>query len=145
MKHINQLDFFDEYKPLPEEDTDTKICYICKELQPLEDFPWDNAEKKWRRKECKECNYKLFRERYRLRKQYPPPKDPNYKCPICSVGSKNSVNKKTVWNLDHCHDTKKFRAYICATCNKGLGMFKDKTTLLNEAIKYLNKHKEGNV
>ena len=48
-----------------------------------------------------------------------------------------------MWELDHCHITDKFRNYLCGTCNRGLGFFKDKRTLLNEAIKFLNKHKEN--
>jgi hypothetical protein len=38
--------------------------------------------------------------------------------------------------LDHDHDSKKFRGYLCQSCNRALGMFYNKT-LLSNAINYL--------
>ena len=38
--------------------------------------------------------------------------------------------------------TDKFRDFICESCNKGLGMFKDNISLLEEAINYLKEHDE---
>jgi len=39
--------------------------------------------------------------------------------------------------VDHDHCTKKVRGILCRQCNRLLGLFKDKTELLNNAIIYL--------
>lgn len=41
--------------------------------------------------------------------------------------------------LDHCHTTNRFRGWLCAHCNKGLGAFKDSIPNLKAAIKYLRR------
>jgi len=42
------------------------------------------------------------------------------------------------WVLDHDHETGKVRGVICASCNTGLGQFKDSPTLLQAAFMYVN-------
>lgn len=44
--------------------------------------------------------------------------------------------------IDHCHETKDVRGLLCRRCNHGLGFFKDKIDLMNNAIKYLE---DGNI
>lgn len=56
-------------------------------------------------------------------------------CEIC--GDKPSFRKLAV---DHCHITSAMRGLLCSTCNTGIGMFKDDTSLLLKAILYLQKH-----
>ena len=53
-------------------------------------------------------------------------------CAICHT-------KEAIWCVDHCHTTGEIRGILCASCNKGLGMFKDDQTNLEEAISYLNR------
>jgi Recombination endonuclease VII len=43
--------------------------------------------------------------------------------------------------LDHDHDTKKFRGWICDRCNRCLGLLKDDPTLLRKAVDYLERSK----
>jgi len=43
--------------------------------------------------------------------------------------------------IDHCHETKKVRAMLCHSCNRGLGCFKDSIDLLESALDYLADHK----
>ena len=54
-------------------------------------------------------------------------------CKICCV----DLNRKTA-HIDHCHTEGHVRGLLCTQCNTGLGMFKDDTSLLEEAIKYLS-------
>jgi hypothetical protein len=40
--------------------------------------------------------------------------------------------------IDHNHHTDEFRGVLCKQCNRALGMFKDDTKILQNAIEYLN-------
>ena len=42
-------------------------------------------------------------------------------------------------HVDHCHKTNKIRGLLCSSCNSGLGLFKDNSQILKQAIKYLIK------
>lgn len=44
-----------------------------------------------------------------------------------------------VLHLDHCHETGKFRGWLCGKCNVGLGMFRDSPVLLQLAVEYLKR------
>ena len=62
----------------------------------------------------------------------------NYVCAICHTkGFKIHPNSLLDLNVDHCHDTKQVRGLLCPNCNRGLGLFKDNTHSLQNAIKYL--------
>jgi len=53
------------------------------------------------------------------------------KCAICRVKADQELY------VDHNHDTNKIRGLLCNRCNLGLGHFKDNTTLLDKASRYL--------
>lgn len=40
-------------------------------------------------------------------------------------------------SIDHCHVTGKVRGFLCNRCNKALGLFKDDTFIVNNALNYL--------
>lgn len=68
----------------------------------------------------------------------------NYVCYIC----KNPEKFVSQWSgkiralaVDHCHDTGKVRGLLCNRCNTVLGLIQDSTTLLTNAISYLEKFK----
>lgn len=44
--------------------------------------------------------------------------------------------------VDHDHESNFVRGLLCSSCNVGLGYFKDDINTLEQAIKYLNRHKE---
>src|SRR6266542_47593 len=64
----------------------------------------------------------------------------DFKCAICKTDKSNAKNKKSLC-LDHDHKTGKVRGFLCHSCNRGLGSFKDSSEALTEAIKYLNEKK----
>lgn len=41
-------------------------------------------------------------------------------------------------DVDHCHSTGKVRGILCRQCNTALGLFKDDTARLAQAVVYLN-------
>lgn len=59
-------------------------------------------------------------------------KSQNNACAICLEGF-----DKMSPHIDHCHSTGRFRGLLCANCNRGLGMFKDKPLRLVNAALYL--------
>ena len=61
-------------------------------------------------------------------------KKQNNKCKIC-----NTKFSKVTPNIDHCHITNKVRGILCNMCNMGLGLFKDNTENLTNAITYLKE------
>ncbi|MCK5016767.1 MAG: hypothetical protein KAS32_06805 [Candidatus Peribacteraceae bacterium] len=51
------------------------------------------------------------------------------KCGICK--------KKKKLDIDHCHETNRIRGLLCGSCNRAMGLLKDNTSFLLNAIKYL--------
>ncbi len=60
-------------------------------------------------------------------------------CAIC--GTTTDPNERS-FAIDHDHVTGKIRGLLCTFCNTAIGLFKDDTALLLNAIDYLEKHKE---
>jgi hypothetical protein len=42
-------------------------------------------------------------------------------------------------HLDHCHETKVFRGWLCGNCNTGIGLLGDSLETLLRAVGYLRK------
>lgn len=53
------------------------------------------------------------------------------KCAICGGTERLCI--------DHCHISKRVRGVLCASCNKGLGFFKDDANRIRAAIEYLDR------
>tara|TARA_R100001129_G_C5204711_1_gene214891 strand:+ start:264 stop:710 length:447 start_codon:yes stop_codon:yes gene_type:complete len=118
-----------------------KTCSKCNTYKPLEMFPWKSGEKAFRTAICRSCENYLRKFRRNLRNTYgDPPKD--YSCPICK-GTVDTLNENIggkhagFWAVDHCHETEKFRGWLCHMCNITLGGFKDDIKLMERAIRYL--------
>lgn len=62
-------------------------------------------------------------------------KKQDYKCRICKE-SFGLMNPKNI-HVDHCHEKGNVRGVLCFHCNTGLGHFKDRIEILNEAKEYL--------
>jgi len=109
----------------------TKICNTCKKSLPVSAFGKDRCREDGLDYRCLECGREQKRKRKLLRYNAPPQPD------ICECCGKKT--KKL--NLDHCHDTGKFRGWLCHECNTGIGLLGDKSFAVEMAVKYL-KHRE---
>ncbi len=63
------------------------------------------------------------------------------KCAIC--GTTDPGNRTGRFAIDHCHNSNQVRGLLCDQCNRGLGMFKDNTSAIQNAIDYLALAKGG--
>lgn len=133
-----------------------KFCPKCEKTLPRTEFYKDSARKDGVTAYCKLCKtsvnqnwrdenpekYKKSQLKQRRRREYGLSdqdmqemlESQNYKCAICE--------NKIEWHchVDHDHLTGKVRGLLCKTCNIGLGMFKDSSVLLGNAIEYLFKY-----
>ena len=129
---------------------DLKICNICHKLKNMyTEFEKNQNDKKGRstvRPSCRECRKHIDgtdltpSERKRM-ELIRPKKGDVFVCPICE---KQTIVGITV-NLvkDHDHETGQGRAWICDSCNTGLGRFKDDIKFLKKVIAYLKKYDHG--
>jgi hypothetical protein len=60
-------------------------------------------------------------------------------CDICSEPEKSVRNNFLC--VDHSHDNDNIRGLLCTNCNRAIGLLKDNIEILENAIKYLKKHK----
>ena len=140
---LTQLSLFEFTDDVVSSDEVTRRCKHCKSELPLDLFVGrDNY--------CKPCSSEYHATLNRMKSTYKVPD--NHNCPICGKGEADlrsdtmnprgtgNVVKKTPWRLDHCHETVKFRSYLCHKCNLGVGFLEDNVDTLKSAIKYLDKH-----
>ena len=120
---------------------DKKVCNICHILKDMIEFDINQTDAKGRkttRPSCKVCRVDIdgvpLKPSERKRLDAISPKD-IFTCPICKKTSIVGITANLV--RDHDHITGNARAWICDSCNTGLGRFKDDIKLLEAVIKYL--------
>lgn len=137
-----------------------KACTKCGETKDLDAFVKSKTTKSGYRGCCKTCfntyyaqrridKYEQVREyerkfhkERRLKYEYQTTQEhidslyvsQNGKCAICQSEGKLVI--------DHCHNNGQVRGLLCPKCNLGLGHFRDNTSFLNNAIKYLKEHND---
>lgn len=123
---------------------DKKVCNICNRLLPVNEFAKNQNGKNnrtVRRPSCNDCRKKIDGEDMSLKDKREWNKlKPNleiWECPICKKRTIPGLTSKVV--LDHDHITGKPRAWICDSCNTGLGRFKDDISIIENAIRYLKE------
>ena len=104
---------------------------------------------------CRSCDIKGRAGRHARERLYSkPPKD--YCCPMCKRNEEQIRNNiilvdkdynvyqrnlgKSIWQLDHDHETGKVRGLLCARCNTDLGRLEDKNRIEGLYL-YLEKTK----
>lgn len=124
-----------------------KVCNRCNRLLPTENFEKNQngkGDRSVRRPSCSSCRDSIDGKNINpsIKKKWNKTK-PNmiiWECPICKKRTIPGLTSKVV--LDHNHKTGTPNAWICDSCNTGLGRFKDDTEVMTEAINYLKKYQE---
>jgi len=121
-----------------------KRCIKCAEIKNIEDFPImvkHATVRPKRRANCKECDKKLAKQRRDLKKTYGEVPE-GYRCPVCLRGEaelREKTEQKSLWALDHDHDTGAARGWLCHPCNRAIGTLGDNISNLARAILHLKK------
>ena len=58
---------------------------------------------------------------------------------VCGICGEAEMDNPSL-SIDHCHTTGKIRGLLCTRCNRGLGLFKDNSKNLLNAVKYLERY-----
>jgi len=129
-----QLDLFklDNY---PDDEVSTfHECRSCKEVLPVTEYQVREDRSNYRAKDCRKCTAKESVIKHVIRKRAPPRPS---QCDCCG-----KLMKHTEFYLDHCHDEKLFRGWLCNSCNSGIGILGDTLQHLETAVNYLKAHHE---
>jgi len=121
-----------------------KICNVCHKLKSTLEFSKNQNAKNnrsVRRPSCKDCRVEMegigVSRANRVKWLKAKPNYKPFECPICKKRTIAGVTSKVV--LEHNHQTGKPGAWICDSCNTGLGRFKDNIQLLENAIGFLKE------
>lgn len=112
-----------------------KTCKICLEKKDLNCFSIKNYlyrkdGSNYIDTKCKKCKSNETKQIYHIKKIY---KKPIHKyCNICEKYCENLC-------LDHDHKTKKFRGWLCRSCNVGLGRLGDDLESIKKVVQYLKQ------
>ena len=138
-----------------------KVCSVCGESKPLDEYYKDSSRKDGYEHRCKDCLWeKSGRHRVTARRKrnvrktrqvigdatYNPNKrdhklfrqilkSQDFECAIC--GKLYDHHHDKVWHMDHDHRTGLIRGVLCVSCNMALGHFKDNPESLKVALAYL--------
>ena len=133
-----------------EELENTKRCIKCNEIKHLSNFGVRAYSKEGIpreiRNDCNSCRKVQSKILKKLKKENPLPNE-NVECPLClktekEIRGRISGRIKTFWVLDHCHDSGKFRGYICDYCNTSIARSFENPKTLRRQADYLEKHNE---
>ena len=131
-----QLTFFPE---VTKHVADIKYCRKCDSYKARDRFHMLRHAGDGKHPYCKDCMRSYNEVLNDLKKNNTLPED--HVCPVCNRSEDqivyNGKSMKSVWRLDHCHESKQFRGWLCITCNQALGMLHDNPETLNRAIAYL--------
>lgn len=137
-----QLELFEDEAPKEETKEGQLKCPTCKQYKPKSSFhdlsKADMVAKKPKRtgalRNCKTCYSENARLLYALKKENKYPQVPTCNC--CGTTPQHYDKLQ----LDHCHETKVFRGWLCRSCNTGIGILGDDLDGLTNALAYLKRH-----
>lgn len=119
-----------------------KACSKCKQVKPLDEFWAEPRKRDGRHSACKACTSLTLRDST-LRRKYGITAaeydqmlaDQGGACAVCE-----KPDPKRALVVDHCHRSTKVRALLCDRCNRLLGVVNDDRSLLEAAIRFLDRY-----
>ncbi len=127
----------------------TKVCIKCKEEKPLTEFCARTRDEKGviteRRNDCNDCKKEYARELKDLKKTVPTIDQDTYACPLCHR-TKEDMDYQSYKNpfvLDHDHETKEARGWVCQDCNTALARMHDSPDTARRMVEYLEAEDRG--
>ncbi|SRR5258707_11806307 len=138
---------------------DRKICSSCRQDLPVTDFYRDKTFKDGRQNQCRECKTKAnkkwraknaakmrsYAAEWHRQKRYGLTHD-EFTARVEACGNRCEICRKPqhpsfkVLDVDHDHETGKFRGLICRDCNTALRC--EDPAILRAMADYLEKHRE---
>ena len=110
-----------------------KICVKCGQRKNRKSFSKHIRFKDGLDTRCKKCVKKESKIRNKLHKNSPDKPD---KCPICKKFPQQFKSPEK-WHLDHDPVSKKFRGWLCESCNMSIGNLGDSIDGILNALDYL--------
>lgn len=108
--------------------TKTKWCPECQEVLSEQCYHKNKATKDKLAKICKKCSLVNVNTVKALKELHPK----HDSCDICGATDRTLL-------LDHDHDTKEFRGWLCIKCNTAIGYFHEDVNLMYKAINYVKE------
>jgi len=115
----------------------------CKKCKAIKDKKWrklnkglqkERSAKYYREKGCKAVARRLYGETVDFDKMYEEQKG---RCAVCNKHQSELAKRL---HIDHNHETGQVRSLLCHSCNVGLGHFRHRKDLMQDAINYLVRH-----
>jgi Recombination endonuclease VII len=77
---------------------------------------------------------------WKFRNMPAPTRPPPKLCECCGKAETRAQNGRTHGlHLDHCHDSNRFRGWLCSACNLGIGKLGDTIESVERALTYLRR------
>ena len=106
----------------------TKWCPECQEVLPEQCYHKNKSTKDKLAKICKKCSVVNLNTVKALKELH----TKHDSCDICGATDRTLL-------LDHDHDTKEFRGWLCIKCNTAIGYFHEDVNLMYKAINYVKE------
>lgn len=122
----------------------TKTCNECQNKKDISEFSKQSNNIDKLSHQCKSCEReRRLKQKFGIGHDYYEEllKSQDGLCPICSK-QLVFIGNKVYNDIDHDHTTGKVRGVLCHNCNLMLGLAKDNTQTLLNAIHYLEKHRQ---
>lgn len=120
-----------------------KTCTKCKKAKALYAFAGQKDKPDGKREQCKKClhdwyirNRESIREKH-IRRAFNTTSEIVELCRESQGGLCGICRQDLPLEIDHNHQTGKFRGLLCRSCNTGLGHFKDNPLNFYWALAYL--------
>ncbi|SHG20849.1 endonuclease domain-containing protein [Geodermatophilus nigrescens] len=120
----------------------SRWCPVCRQAVAHEDYVRSSRTASGFGSRCKSCHNATNKAAYRQR-QYGMSDAEVHDLRVAQANCCAICSEADPRHLDHDHRTGVVRGWLCQRCNHGLGLFRDHPTVLRDAARYVERHREG--